>query len=170
MIVASIIALAAILCAIILRSNKKPFKSAEEKQIPEGVITPEESLVLDDKQKVALKKMMKNVNEILTRNIDGNTRSCDIRFDFADDFPKESIYEIERLYKLAGWITKIDKGYYSSFWQIKFSLPEHIELPKQLTGVRVDIADSQSDPNLSELGIDPLEEKFKELERKEKKK
>ena len=109
---------------------------------------------------------MKRVNDTLTKTIDGNTKVCIIEFEFNESFPKESVYEIERLYKKAGWEVTID-NYWSAKWKLNFTLPNDVQLPKQLTNIRVDVPkEVEKEPTLEELGIDTLEQLFNELEKK----
>lgn len=151
---------------LILKSKKKEEIKEEIIEIPEGVITPLEALMLDQKQKDHLKVVMKRVNDTLTKTIDGHTKTCIIDFEFNDSFPKESVYEIQRLYKKAGWEVDLVE-YWNARWKLNFTLPNNVELPKQLTNIRIDLRKPQEESELSleELGIDTLEQKFKELEK-----
>jgi len=162
--IASVLLIVFILSFVFHRKRKR---EQENPLIPEGVITPVEALMLDKKQKSCLKNTLKQINETLIKEINGYTRSHTIKFKFTDDFTKESIYEVERLYKQAGWKAEINKGYYhDSEWSVEFTIPEDLKMPKQLTNIRVDVViETEKEPTLKELGIDVLEEKFKVLER-----
>ena len=77
------------------------------------------------------------------------------------------MYEIQRLYIKAGWKTRILEGWNHKTWKICFTLPDDVKLPKQITNVRVNvIPENKKEPTLEELGIDTLEQRFKNLEKK----
>lgn len=153
--------------------NRKP-KQLSPNELPDGIITPSEALMLDESQKKTLQGYLNWINGYLKSTINAHNTSCIVSF--ADkinkEFPVESLYEIERLYKKAGWKARLyRKTDYTnpynvnrSWWEIKFKLPYGIQIPSQINKVRV----QTDEPSLEELGIDILEQKFKELEKKTK--
>lgn len=157
-------------------SSRKNIKNEEEnikKEIPEDVITPLEALTLNEKEIRKLRSELVSINENLRKTINGFIRTTTMSFSENDDFPTESIYEIKRLYIEAGWLVDLEKsneyGTKYGVWKMKFELPINTKLPNQFTQVRVNPVVEKSNNteiSLEELGIDTLDQKFKNLEKK----
>jgi hypothetical protein len=170
----SIVSISALI--YVLKHSRKPLiQEAKNEEIPEGVITPLEAVTLDDSQNEQLKIKLKEINQELKKNINGRVKYHSITFrENAEKFPAESIIEIERLYKKAGWhVNSSARNAYDRYgriegtdWHLTFTMPENCQLPPQMKKVRVVVEpEMDTGPSLEELGIDSLEEKFKKLEK-----